>query len=166
VGFALSPPVKRLFGDQINAPAVIRAIFGELAKRPEDDLFFVLNYDGEFSQSRGFTSVAGTPEAEDRMSLSLLGVGPETTREQALERALKAWAMGAMETRRRKLGHEDEEPDPLVDLEEGAQGARFLREELKTSQVEVGILDRFTARESKFRLLTGDDLKALLAPYV
>ncbi len=33
VGFALSPPLKRLFGDTFNAqPAVIRAVFGELGK--------------------------------------------------------------------------------------------------------------------------------------
>src|SRR5437868_385260 len=39
VGFQLSPPLKRVFGDQWNAPAVIRGLFGELGKTPEDDLF-------------------------------------------------------------------------------------------------------------------------------
>jgi proteasome alpha subunit len=164
VGFSLSPPLKRVFGDAFNAPAVIRALFGELGARPEEDLFFVLNYDGEFSQSNAFATVAGTPEAEDRMALWLMGVGPETTREQALERALKAWAVGAMETRRRKMGAEDEE-NPLRDIDEGEQLAGFLREELKTSQVEVGILERFTGRESKFRLLANSDLEGLLKDY-
>jgi proteasome alpha subunit len=164
VGFSLSPPLKRLFGDQFNAPAVIRALFGELGQRPEEDLFFVLNYDGEFSQSNGFGVVAGTPEAEDRMALWLMGVGGQTTREQALERALKAWAVGAMETRRRKVGA-DEEENPLRDIDEGEQLTGFLREELKTSQVEVGVLERNTSRESKFRLFTGADLEGLLRDY-
>src|SRR5947207_3395097 len=58
VGFALSPPLKRVFGDLAIAPAVIRALFGELGRTPEDDLFFVLNYDGEFTQMHGFAAVA------------------------------------------------------------------------------------------------------------
>jgi len=165
VGFQLSPPLKRLFGDTFNAPAVIRALFGELGKTPADDLFFVLNYDGEFSQTGGFAAVAGTPEAEDRMALWLMGVGPETTRAQALERALKAWAVGAMESRRRKMGQDEEEENPLRDIDESEQIAGFLREELKTSQVEVGLLERFTTRESKFRLLADTDLAELLKEY-
>jgi proteasome alpha subunit len=164
VGFSLSPPLKRVFGDVMSAPAVIRAIFGEMGKTPANDLFFVLNYDGEFSQSNSFAAIAGTQEAEDRMALWLMGVGPETTREQALERALKAWAVGAMETRRRKMGG-DEEENPLRDMDEEEQLGSFLREELKTSQVEVGILERQTSRESKFRLLASSDLDELLKDY-
>jgi proteasome alpha subunit len=162
VGFALSPPLKRLFGDQLTAPAVIRALFGELGKTPANDQFFVLNYDGEFQQNGSFSAIAGTTEAEDRMALWLMGVGPETTREQALDRALKAWAVGAMESRRKKMG---EEENPLRDIDESEQIEGFLREELKTSQVEAGLLERFTTRESKFRLLQSSDLQELLKDF-
>lgn len=164
VGFSLSPPLKRLFGEQLSAPPVIRALFGELGKVPEDDLFFTLNYDGEFSQAHAFAGVAGTSEAEDRMALWLMGVGPDTTQEQATERALKAWAVGAMETRRSKLAKEDDQ-DPLKDIEEGEKITGFLREELRTGKAEVGILDRRTNRESKFRLLSSNDLSELLRAY-
>src|SRR5437016_6815361 len=139
VGFQLSPALKRLFGDQFNSPAVIRALFGELGAAPADELFFTLNYDGEFSLAHGFAAVAGTTEAEDRMALWLMGVGPETTREQALERALKTWAVGAMQSRRRKMGREEDDDNPLKDIDESEQLTTFLREELKTAQVEVGI---------------------------
>jgi proteasome alpha subunit len=165
VGFALSPPLKRLYGDLTGTPAVIRALFGELGPVPAEDLFFTLNYDGEFTQTGGFAAVAGAQEAEDRMALWLMGVGPETTREQALERALKAWAVGAMETRRRKAGQDKEEENPLHDMDEAEQIGSFLREELKTSQVEVGLLDRVTTRESKFRLLSAADVEPLLKDY-
>ncbi len=165
VGFQLSPPLKRLFGEQLSAPAVIRAVFGELGETPAEDTFFILNYDGEFTQTHGFAAVAGTLEAEDRMNLWLMGVGPETTRDQALERALKTWAVGAMEVRRRIVGSDEEEPNPLKDLDEEEELGGFLREELKTAQVEVGVLDRFTSRESKFRLLTGPDVDGLTKPY-
>lgn len=165
VGFQLSPPLKRLFGDQFNAPAVVRALFGELGQTPEEDLFFVLNYDGDFSQSRDYGVAAGTHEAEDRMVLSLMGISPEISRDQAVDRALKAWAVGAMAARRSRVADEDADRDPLLDLDEEQQTTKFLREELKLGQVEVGILDRHTSRESKFRLLTNQDLDPLLTDY-
>jgi proteasome alpha subunit len=141
---------------------VIRALFGELGKTPADDLFFILNYDGEFQQTGGFSAIAGASEAEDRMALWLMGVGPETSRDQALDRALKAWAVGAMETRRQKLSDEEA---ASRDVDEEAKLAGFLREELKASQVEVGVLERNTARESKFRLLDQSDMTKLLKDY-
>lgn len=166
VGFQLSPPLKRLFGDQFNAPAVIRAVFGELGTTPTEDAFFILNYDGEFTQAHTFAAVAGSAEAEDRMALWLMGVGPETTRNQALERGLKAWAVGAIESRRKRSADDEARVhDPLADGDEEERMRGFLREELKTSQVEVGILERFTNRESKFHLLGQEDLKDLLRDY-
>ncbi len=99
------------------------------------------------------------------MALSLMGVGPETTREQALERAMKAWAAGAMEARRRGSGKDDEDENPLRDIDEEEQIGGFLRTELKTGQVEAGVLERFANRESKFRLLIDGDLKDVLAQY-
>ncbi len=166
VGFALSPALKRTFGDTWNAaPAVIRALFGEMGPTPDQDTFYVLNYDGEFSQAHGFSAIAGTPEAEDRMALWLMGITPDTTRDQALERALKAWAVGAMEARRRDAGTEGSDEDPLKDVDEAEHIDGFLREELKTSEIEVGLLERNTPRESKFRLLAGADLADLLKDY-
>src|SRR4028119_1987762 len=45
VGFAISPPLKRAFGDPMTTPNVLRAIFAEIGQTPEKDQFFVLNYD-------------------------------------------------------------------------------------------------------------------------
>ena len=165
VGFSLSPPLKKMFGDQWNAPAVVRAIFGEMGRTSAEDLFFVLNYDGEFSQSHGSAAVGGTQEAEERMESILEGHDPGATRDRSLERAIRAWAAGAMESRRRKMGLDDDEPDPLRDLDEAEQSEGFIREELRAARLEVGILDRQTSRESKFRLLTDSELEPLLSAY-
>lgn len=165
VGFALSPPLKRMFGDQWNAPAVVRGVFGELGRTPAEDAFFVLNYDGEFSQSRGFAVVAGTQEAEERMESVLEGLAPNVNRNDALERGLRAWAAGAVESRRRKFGAAEEEPDPLRDIDEAEQFESFMRTELTSANLEIGILDRETSRENKFRLLVSSDLEPLLAKY-
>lgn len=164
VSFALSPPLKKLFGDQFNSPAIIRGIFGELGNTPEEDLFLVINYDGEFSQSNDFAVIAGTQEAEDRMSLWLMGISSQTTREQALDRAIKAWGAGAMESRRRQM-KDDKDKHPLPELDETEQLTNYLREELKTSHVEVGVLERNSLRENKFRLMNDDDLRELLKEY-
>ncbi len=162
VSFSLSPPLKRIFGDTFNAqPAVIRAMFGELGKTPEQDVFYVLNYDGEFSQSHGFAAVGGTQEAEDKMSLSLMGVSGKTTLKHALDRGLKAWSAGAAETKRKFEASDDD--NEAVDEETAAKNV--LREELKLGTVEVGVLDRNTNRESKFRLLGSAELDALLSSH-
>ena len=164
VGFALSPPLKKMFGDQWSAPAVVRAVFGEMGRNPEEDTYFILNYDGEFSQRKGYAVVAGTDSAEERMESTLQGLAVTAKREEALERGIRAWAAGAQESRRRLLGSE-EEPDPLRDLDESAESESFIRQELQDARLEIGILDRGTSRESKFRLLTDSELEPLLAPY-
>ena len=164
VGFALSPPLKKMFGDQWNAPAVVRAIFGEMGRNPDDDTFFILTYDGEFSQRKQSAAVAGTESAEDRMISILESLSPSAARQEALERGIRAWAAGAMETRRRLLGTDDD-PDPLRDFDESAESESFIRDELKNAALEVGILDRRTNRESKFRLLPDSELEPLLAQY-
>src|SRR4028118_1839026 len=43
VGFAISPPLKRIFGDPMSTPNVLRALFTEMGRTPDRDAFFVLN---------------------------------------------------------------------------------------------------------------------------
>jgi proteasome alpha subunit len=144
VGFSLSPPLKRLFGDQFNAPAVVRALFGELGETPDEDQFFTLNYDGEFSVSKGFSVIAGSPEVEDRMSLELMGITGSGSLDQAVERALRAWTAGSLYA----LPSEDEEERPQSPSDTAL--ARHLSEKLKSAGVEAGMLERRTQRESRF----------------
>lgn len=157
VGFAISPGVKRAFGDVLNAPFVVRALFAEMGRTPEEDLFYTLNYDGEFVSLGWAAAVAGTPEAEEQMIRQLVpedadGVPDIQT---ALRRALRAWAVG-------RLWAID------AHLEEGAESLTderiesFLREQLQDLQVEAAILDRFTKRERKFRLLKEEEIRPAL----
>lgn len=162
VGFSLSPPLKRLFGDQFNAPAVVRAVFGEMGRTPHDDVFYVLNYDGDFVQTTRFAAVAGSQAAEDRMLAELEGLGPESTLNEALTRALRAWAAGAYASRGRRSEEEPEEGSGEDALERQERIDAFLREQLGPAQVEVGVLERSVPRESKFRLLGDSDLEEVL----
>lgn len=159
VGFAISPPLKRSFGDPLSTPNVLRAIFVEMGKRPEKDVFFILNYDGEFSTHSHFAIVAGRDVSEDAMREELEKSNDVPDLATALQRAAAAWRKGAQdqptadadddeaETRERT---QEETPDPLVQA-------------LEHGELEVAILERDTARESKFRMLRADELKGVIA---
>ena len=169
VGFYLSPALKKAFGDQWSGvPFVIRALFAEVARGRTGDTFYTLNYDGEFRQSSGAAVIAGTQAAEDRMLERIGEPGKTRTRDEALESALLTWSVGAREAlkpRMRGQKEEDEDLNPLRDLDEAEADQVFLRDELKNSTVEAGVLERRGARESRFRLLKPSDLDALLSGY-
>lgn len=160
VGSVLSPALKRAFGDPFTAPFVFRGLFGEMGARPEEDVFFTLGFDGEFRRETGYSVVAGTLEAENRMIDLLHGRAEAAAeREEALRLGMEAWAVGRLEARRaspRRRGADDEEEH------HGLTPEQVLREELAEGVLEVGLLDRHTPRESKFRLLTPDELQPLL----
>ncbi|HZO87591.1 MAG TPA: hypothetical protein VFB38_04570 [Chthonomonadaceae bacterium] len=168
VGFAISPALKKAFGDQFTVPFVIRALFAELGRTPGMDTFFTLNYDGEFREYSGAAAIAGTQAAEDRMLERIGEPSPTWTRQEAIQKALSAWSVGAREALRRQISgqrEEEEELNPFRDIDEAEADAVFLRDELKTGTVEVGLLERRANRESRFRLLSPADLEPLIRDY-
>jgi|DewCreStandDraft_2_1066082.scaffolds.fasta_scaffold00024_78 proteasome alpha subunit len=164
VGFALSPPLKRAFGDTFTAPFVLRGIFAELGKTPEADAYYVLNYDGEFSVTYGYGAIAGSRYGEELMRTRLAALdGGSLTLQAALAQALRIWALGSRDEPEAR-GEDDEDGGRLLEGEEEFID-RTLREALAEGTVEAGILQRNTQRESKFRLLGVRELEPLLAPY-
>ncbi|HZT42424.1 MAG TPA: hypothetical protein VFA07_09540 [Chthonomonadaceae bacterium] len=166
IGFALSPALKKAFGDQFGTmPFVVRGLFAEMGRNPGADMFVTLNYDGEFRAYTGAAVIAGAREAEERMRERIGEPDPKWTRDEALRKALSAWIVGAREALRRSFRGRNEEEDefnPLRDIEEADSDAVFLRDELKTATLEVGVLERRANRESHFRLLTEAELEPLL----
>lgn len=133
VGFALSNPMKRAFGDITAAPFVIQALFAEMHSNVEDDLFFNLQYDGDFEAKRNFSVAAGTRETEKRMRDDLeASYSANMKLDDALKLADKIWRIGADVD-------ENGEPDPNL---------------LNEARPEAGFLDRQTDNERKFRLIT------------
>jgi len=152
VGFAVSPAIKRSFGDPMSTPHVLRALFAEVGRRPEQDSYFVLNYDGEFSTYSRTAAVAGSTAAEDAMREALDAITEVPDLAGALTHAAAAWRLGSSArpflTDDDDEGASDEELDPL-------------HEALRDGHLEAGILERDTPRESKFRLLRADELEAV-----
>ncbi|MGC8666862.1 MAG: hypothetical protein ACP5VE_01930 [Chthonomonadales bacterium] len=164
LGFALSPPLKKLFGDSFNAPAVVRAIFGEMGPAPQDDLYYVLNYDGEFFQRERCAAVAGTPEAEEHIAKHLATIQPQVPLHEAIPLALRAWAVGVLLGNRHEPADGEEAPSPDDAVPED-QILQEIRRRLASGTLEVGLLDRRTRRESKFRLLGAEELQSIVKDF-
>ncbi|MGQ9524200.1 MAG: hypothetical protein ACUVTZ_05090 [Armatimonadota bacterium] len=154
VGFAVSPFVRRIYNESLGTPLVIRAMFAEVGRNPEDDLFFCLSYDGEFESRTRTAAVAGTAAAEKRM-LERLQTHHTPNLLSGIETSLWAWSIGQFCA----SSHED---DPTVSDDKLRE---VLARELKERAVEAAVLDRDTVRESRFRLLTDSELAPALAGF-
>lgn len=168
VGFSLSPALKKGFGDQMVVPFVLRALFAELGRTPAADIFYVLNYDGEFRRSTSSAVIAGTQAAEDKMLERIGEPSRSMDRGNALSLALSAWSVGAREALKRSaISHKDLNDDlnPLRDIDEADADRVFLRDELKHGTVEVGVLERRSGRDGRFHLLSTAELSELVNDY-
>jgi len=156
VGFAISPPLKRSFGDAYNTPNVLRALFAEIGHTPDTDSFFVLNYDGEFTTHTRFAVVAGNQAAEDAMTEKLEESDEIPDLATALTRVKEAWRLGSLDAGR----DEDDKSDGRESsTRSSVEEVDPLQEALKHGHIEAGILERNTSRESKFRLLKAEELE-------
>ncbi len=145
VGVALSPAMKRSFSDPLRLPLVVRGLFAQLGDTPEGDLFYMLNYDGEFSLGHRFGVAAGTESAREAME-RVLSQFKISKRDAALEKALEAWAVG----RREASGTSE------------SDWRAVLAAALKMGTVEAALLERVSQRERRFRFLREDELRPLL----
>jgi proteasome alpha subunit len=164
VGSILSPAIKKAFGDPFTAPFVFRGLFAEVGEKQPDDAFYALGYDGEYRNENRYSVVSGSYEADNAM-LTLLhdNVDLVSDRGSAIKLGLEAWGTGKLHARRRlmPLGRDTEEDEEIEIL----TVEQLLKEELAHGKLEVGLLERKTPRESKFRLLRSDELESVLAEY-
>ncbi len=61
---AISGPVKSAFGNFGSSPFVVRCLFAEVGETPTDDRFFVLDFDGDYTERTGSAWVAATHDGE------------------------------------------------------------------------------------------------------
>lgn len=132
---ALSSPLKRAFGDFSTAPFVARALFAEVHAKAASDLYYTLDYDGNFTVSKGFAAIAGTDEVQESLRTKLDDMKLKTTPDAAMEQLKEIWASSL---------------DPENEVEDKAQAGDL--------RPEVILLERSEKRENRFRLLTPDDL--------
>lgn len=167
IGFSLGPALKKVFGEPMSAPYVIRAIFAELGHTPAHDSFYLLNYDGDFTSHMGGLAIAGGRENEERMNERLKEIDTENIGlPRAIQTALEVWALGK-QSRTSQIATDEEEDEVVADNALSQETVeQTLRDALKKGQVEAGILQRNTNRESRFRLLRESEIKPYIEQYL
>jgi proteasome alpha subunit len=132
VATALSAPVKKAFGDFSSSPLVARSLFVEVNDTVEEDLYYVLNYDGDYALTRRNAVVAGTEAAADTATEALSAFDPNLSIEDATTKLGEIW--------QRSFSLHEEEKLPDEDL-----------------KPEVVLIERSKAREDRFRILSEAD---------
>ncbi|HVT11682.1 MAG TPA: hypothetical protein VHE55_05410 [Fimbriimonadaceae bacterium] len=132
VATALSAPLKKAFADFNTAPPVVRILFAEVNRSVEDDLYYSLDYDGDYSIFRKTAVLTGSStqsELFDGKIEPVLGMKPN----KAAEALKEIWQL-AME-------HEE----------------RPLKELLQGLTAEAVLLERSDLHENRFRILMGEE---------
>lgn len=134
VASALSVPLKRAFADFSTAPLVARSLFGEVHPSVDGDLYYTLDYDGNFTVSRKCAAIAGTDSVLGALRTKLAEVKPNTEPEKAMELMKEIWASS--------LDPENEEKD---------------EDQVGDLKPEAVLLERSDERENRFRSLTSEE---------
>lgn len=134
IATAVSGPIKRAFSDFSSAPIVARSLFGEVNARPEDDLYYALDYDGDYAMSRRFSVIAGTEAVGDSAREKLAGIPSDSTPEAAMASLREIWIA-------------IQNPENDASAEDPTKGL----------SPEAMLLERSDARENRFRLLTPEE---------
>ncbi|MCS6902792.1 MAG: hypothetical protein NZO41_00710 [Candidatus Bipolaricaulota bacterium] len=145
VGVALSPALKRSFSDPLRLPLVFLGLFAQVEPTPEDDLYYLLNYDGEFSLHQRYAAAAGREAGRIEMEQVLSEPKRAPKLEAALEIALRAWTVGRASLK-----------------ESGERWEERLSQELQQGRVEAALLERDARRDRRFRLLPESEIKPFL----
>ena len=170
VKYGIAPVIKQAFEEVYKAPFIVRILVAELGQKPEKDALLTINYDGTFEETTGRAVLAATPAVHTKMLTYLKELQPATlSLGQALDLALRAWAVGSLAQLQDEVDQQAEtEPptakagpsttvipssDTLLAHVRGIAGERT---------IECAVLDRQAPGTSKYRSLKPEDLSRLL----
>lgn len=133
VAAALSTPLKRSFADFSTAPFVARSLFAEVHPKVDEDLYYTLDYDGNYTISHRCAAIAGTDSITTALRTKLGEMKANIEPETAFKQLEEIWA-SAVE------GEEGKDSDQIGDL-----------------KAEAILLERNDDRENRFRALTSEE---------
>ncbi len=134
VATAMSAPLKKAFSDFSSSPIVAKCLFAEVNESPETDLYYTIDYDGDFSTSRRSALIDGGQALAD-LDLTSLDSIYSMSPEDALKAVQEKWIELTKE------GDSSTESDSL-----------------KGMRPEAVLLERSNLRDNRFRLLTPEEL--------
>lgn len=157
--YSLSPVLKTAFEQIYGAPYLARMLFAEIGKKPENDLFLRVDYDGAIGTNSGtmnaarqdFGVLAGTLHAMSLME-TFLGERHRAANSlgQTIATALDAWTVGQLSS---GADAAKEIPAPDVLATERKAHAR--------GGIEAALLERTSEAAIRYRTLLPDELAAL-----
>lgn len=119
----LSQPIKQAFGDMRTSPMVVRAMFAEIGEEMEQDKYFAIDFDGDYSVYKGFFFLAGSREAGEAMGKAVDGFDfKSANRDDAMAQLREAVVIGMDPDGSKALGS---------DLPELVFEAALIRRDLK-----------------------------------
>ncbi|HEX4969021.1 MAG TPA: hypothetical protein VFV44_10910 [Nitrospiraceae bacterium] len=170
VKYGIAPVIKQAFEEVYKAPFIVRILVAELGQKPEKDALLTINYDGTFEEMTDRAVLAAGPAVQTKM-LAYLKEQQSTTLslEQALDLALRAWAIGS-------LAQQQDEADQQPEATPPASGAGSSAAAVPSSAaliahvrglagdrtIECAVLERQAPGTSKYRALKPADLSRLL----
>ncbi len=170
VKYGIAPVIKQAFEEVYKAPFIVRILVAELGQKPEKDALLTINYDGTFEETTGCAVLAATSAAETKMTAYLKEhTSAALSLEQALDLALRAWAIGS-------LAHQQDESDQRAETQSSVSGAGaseaavlgpdVLRKHVGSlaggRMLECAVLEREAPGTSKYRSLKLTDLSGML----
>lgn len=170
IKYGIAPVIKQAFEEVYKAPFIVRILVAELGAKSEKDALLTVNYDGTFEEMTGHAVLAATAAIRTKM-LAYLKERQQATLslEQALNLALRAWAIGS-------LGQQQDEADQQVEAKpevsgSGSSAAATPSDDTLIAHVrglageralECAVLERQAPGTSKYRQLKQADLSRLL----
>lgn len=171
VKYGLAPVIKQAFEEVYKAPFIVKILLAELGTKPERDGFVTINYDGTFEETKGCAAVASTPTIQSDVVGSLRqNVGlASATLAQAVEAALRAWALGSLAQGKDKERDEDSRDSAGASSAASPDATMIeahLREILTDKTIECAVLERAAPGSSKYRSVKPGELKRLLPSFL
>ena len=153
--YVLAHTFKQAFEAIVGEAYIIKMLLVEIGNGEPETQFTHINYDGNVKVQHESAVIAGTAEIENAMQNYLAaeqnGTGHDLA--DALQLALKTWAVG------RELSQRFEEAEDNTEVTD-EQIDEIIKTELEDGEIEVGVLDSTLPADTKFRLLTQDEIQA------
>lgn len=91
VASAVSQPIKTAFANFSYSPVILRAMFAEVGDSPKDDVYCLVNYNGDFTVEKERVLLTGLPSEKNEMDETLASLTAKSSPDEAIPILDQAW---------------------------------------------------------------------------
>ena len=152
--YVLAHTFKQAFEAIVGEAYIIKMLLVEIGKGDQKTQFTHINYDGNVKVQHESAVIGGTTDIEaamqDHLTTAQTDAKPDLP--TALQLALKTWAVG------RELSQRFEDAEDNTEVTD-EQIDEIIKTELEDGEIEVGVLDSNLSGDTKFRLLSYNEIQ-------